>query len=111
MTTHKTLKRRVRARMAKTGERYAAARRNVLAAPEVPSAEPPAPSAPPPVSDDAVRSATGKGWDEWFAILDAAGAVAWKHPDIARWVAGEFGISGWWAQSVTVGFERARGCQ
>jgi hypothetical protein len=109
MTTHKTLKRRVRARMDKTGERYAAARRNVLAAPEAPSPEPPAASAPPPVSDDAVRKGTGRGWNEWFEILDAAGAVAWKHPDIARWVVAEFGISGWWAQSVTVGFERARG--
>jgi uncharacterized protein YndB with AHSA1/START domain len=56
-----------------------------------------------------VRKATGRGWAEWFAILDTAGAVAWKHPDIARWVAAEYGISGWWAQGVTVGFERARG--
>jgi hypothetical protein len=105
MTTHKTLKRRVRTRMDKTGERYTAARRNVLAQ----APEPPAASAPPPVSDDAVRKGTGRGWNEWFAILDAAGALSWKHPDIARWVAAEYGISGWWAQSVTVGFERARG--
>jgi len=111
MTTHKTLKRRVRARMDKTGERYTAARRNVLSepAPEPATREPHAASAPPPVSDDAVRKGTGRGWDEWFAILDTAGAVAWKHPDIARWVAAEYGISGWWAQGVTVGFERARG--
>jgi uncharacterized protein YndB with AHSA1/START domain len=107
MTTHKTLKRRVRARMDKTGERYTAARRNVLAEPAAP--EPAAAGAPPPVSDDAVRKGTGRGWDEWFAILDDAGAASWKHPDIARWVAAEFGISGWWAQGVTVGFERARG--
>ena len=105
MTTHKTLKRRVRARMDKTGERYTAARRNVLSQP----APEPAATAPPPVSDDAVRKGTGRGWDEWFAILDAAGAVAWKHPDIARWVAANYAISGWWAQGVTVGFERARG--
>ena len=106
MTTQKILKRRVRARMDKTGERYSAARRNVLAEPAIDVA--PA-VAPPPVSDDSVRKATGRGWTEWFAILDEAGAVAWKHPDIARWVAAEYGISGWWAQSVTVGFERARG--
>ena len=37
MTTHKTLKRRVRARMDKTGERYTAARRNVTAAADAPS--------------------------------------------------------------------------
>ena len=112
MTTHKTLKHRVRARMEKTGERYTAARRNVTAAAAAPSPtarREAAPSAPPPVSDEAVRKATGRGWDEWFAILDDAGAVGWKHPDIARWVVAEHGISGWWAQSVTVGFERARG--
>lgn len=108
MTTHKTLKRRVRARMEKTGERYTAARRNVTTEAETPAAKPIA-AAPPPVSDEAVRKATGRGWDEWFAILDDAGAVAWKHPDIARWLAAEHGISGWWAQGVTVGFERARG--
>ena len=106
MTTNKTLKRRVRARMDKTGERYNAARRNVLAEPEIEVA--PA-AAPPPVSDESVTKATGRGWAEWFAILDRAGAVTWKHPDIARWVAAEYAISGWWAQSVTVGFERARG--
>jgi Domain of unknown function (DUF4287) len=107
MTTHKTLKRRVRARMDKTGERYAAARRNVTVEAETATAKPVA--AAPPVSDEAVRKATGRGWPEWFAILDDAGAVAWKHPDIARWLAAEHGISGWWAQGVTVGFERARG--
>jgi uncharacterized protein YndB with AHSA1/START domain len=105
MTTHKTLKRRVRARMDKTGERYTAARRNVLTQP----APEPAATAPSPVSDNAVRKGTGRGWEEWFAILDAAGAVAWKHPDIARWLAANYAISGWWAQGVTVGFERARG--
>ena len=113
MTTHKTLKHRVRARMEKTGERYTAARRNVTAAAAAPSSEDqrptPTPSAPPPVSDEAVCKATGRGWDEWFAILDEAGAAGWKHPDIARWIVGEHGISSWWAQSVTVGFERARG--
>ena len=112
MTTHKTLKHRVRARMDKTGERYTAARRNVTAAAGAPSSSAramPAPSAPPPVSDEAVRKATGRGWDAWFAILDDAGAVGWMHPDIARWVVAEHGVSGWWAQSVTVGFERARG--
>ena len=110
MTTHKTLKRRVRARMDKTGERYSAARRSVTAeAPPPTSTAEPAAAAPPPVSDEAVRKATGRGWNEWFTILDDAGALAWKHPDIARWLAAEHGISGWWAQGVTVGFERARG--
>ena len=112
MTTHKTLKRRVRARMDKTGERYTAARRNVIAEPaSVASAAPKAPSAsaPPLVSDEAVRRATNRGWDEWFAILDAAGAVEWDHRQIARYINSAHGVPGWWAQNVTVGYERARG--
>jgi hypothetical protein len=76
---------------------------------ETPAPEPPAAGAPRPVSEEAVRNGTGRGLNEWFAILDAAGAVSWKHRDIARWVAAQHGISGWWAQGVTVGFERARG--
>ena len=31
------------------------------------------------------------------------------HKEIARWLAEEHGVGGWWAQSVTVGYERARG--
>lgn len=51
MTEHKSLKRRVRVRMAKTGERYTAARRQVLArsAAEKPSASPAQAGSPPPV--------------------------------------------------------------
>ena len=28
------------------------------------------------ISDAAVRKATGKGWDEWFALLDGEGPPA-----------------------------------
>ena len=122
MTTRKTFKTRVRARMAKTGERYTAALRQIEsrpgpdapAAPEpavepAPAAEPAAAPAPPLVADETVRGATGIGWDEWFAILDAAGAADMTHPQIARWLVTERGVPGWWAQNVTVTYERARG--
>jgi hypothetical protein len=62
-----------------------------------------------PVSDEAVRSNTGRGWDEWFAILDAWGATQRRHPEIARWLGDEHGVAPWWRQSVTVGYERSRG--
>lgn len=65
--------------------------------------------AEPGVSDAAVQRATGKAWDEWLALLDAWGALQKTHPEIARYVQETFGISGWWAQNVTVGYERARG--
>ncbi|HYH47229.1 MAG TPA: hypothetical protein VEG34_16230, partial [Thermoanaerobaculia bacterium] len=61
-----------------------------------------------PVSDAAVRAATGRGWEEWFAWLDEAGAARLPHGDIAKMVHAA-GVPGWWSQSVAVGYERARG--
>lgn len=65
--------------------------------------------ADPGVSDAAVRRATGRDWDEWLALLDAWNAMQKTHAEIARHVSDEYEIDGWWAQSVTVGYERARG--
>src|SRR5690349_14859315 len=64
----------------------------------------------PPVGDDAVRKATGRGWEEWGKALDAAGVAKLTHREIAARVAADFPeVSGWWAQMVTVGYERMRG--
>lgn len=60
------------------------------------------------VGDEAVRRSTGRGREEWFTLLDAAGATEWDHTGIAAWLT-EQGVDGWWAQSVTVGYEQARG--
>ena len=108
MTTHKTFKRRVRARSARTGESYTAARAQLLrhgndAAPTSTSKELTG------VSDDAMRAGSGRTIGEWLPILDAWGARERTHREIARWLVSEQGIGGWWAQSVTVGYERARG--
>jgi uncharacterized protein YndB with AHSA1/START domain len=104
MTTDKARKQAVRSRMAKTGESYAAARRHVVK----PAPLPPR-VAEPEVSDEAVRKATGRDWDGWLRVLDERGITGFSHPATARWLVDEHGISGWWAQSVTVGYERARG--
>jgi uncharacterized protein YndB with AHSA1/START domain len=61
------------------------------------------------VSDAAVRKATGWGWDDWFALLDAAGARDWSHKKIVAWLAANAELSGWWRQSVAVAFEKAAG--
>jgi hypothetical protein len=61
------------------------------------------------ISDDAVRAKTGKSWSEWFAILDKAGAGKMPHKDIATHLHEKHKIPGWWAQMVTVGYERERG--
>src|SRR5918994_1484458 len=65
--------------------------------------------AEPGVSDASVQRATGKSWDEWFALLDAWQGTKHNHTEIARHVHERYGVDGWWAQSVTVGYERARG--
>jgi uncharacterized protein YndB with AHSA1/START domain len=56
-----------------------------------------------------VRRATGRGWDEWIALLDAACAQAWSHKQIVAWLAAHAELSGWWRQSVAVGYEQATG--
>jgi len=61
------------------------------------------------VSSEAVRAKTGKGWSDWFAILDKAGAKKMTHKDIAAWLRKHHIASGWWSQMVTVGYEQARG--
>jgi hypothetical protein len=105
MTTQKSFKRRVRARMAKTGESYAAARRRLL--PGVESV--PEPQIAPRYSDETVRKATDKDWGEWFELLDAWGATDHKHGEIARWLNDEYGVPGWWCQTVALTYEHARG--
>jgi len=129
MTRQKSFKRRVRARMDKTSERYSTARRQLLAKagaeappeagpaaagsqpqPAVPAAPVvDAPGARRPYSDEVIRRNTGRTWDDWFALLDAWGAVRRPHPEIARWLQDEHGVGGWWAQGVTVAYEQARG--
>ena len=106
MTRHKSFKARVRARMLKTGERYAAARRVLLerarqrSRPWV---------SEPEVGDEAVRRATGRGWDDWCALIEAWPGHGDGHTAIARYLREEVGVDAWWSQAVTGGYERIVG--
>jgi hypothetical protein len=60
-------------------------------------------------SDEKVEDATGKRWDAWFSILDRWGAREAKHGETVGFLMDEHHVSGWWAQTITVGYERARG--
>lgn len=104
MTKRKSFKRLVRSRMEQTGESYTTARTALLAAEATKGTE----GATLTMSDEAIRRRTGRGWEEWFDLLDEWGAAERPHRDIARWVAQDQGIDGWSAQSVTVNYERAR---
>lgn len=61
------------------------------------------------VGSEALRKATGKAWDQWLVLLDKAGANKLGHKQIAEMVHDKLGVPGWWAQTVTVGYEQARG--
>src|SRR5262245_554213 len=59
------------------------------------------------IGSEAVQKATGRGWDEWFAILDSHRAQEMTHKDIAVLLHEKHGVAEWWCQMVTVAYERA----
>jgi uncharacterized protein YndB with AHSA1/START domain len=63
------------------------------------------------ISSESVHEATGRGWEEWLETLDAAGALEWDHKEIVAYLKREHGetTTAWWRQSLTVGYEQARG--
>jgi hypothetical protein len=103
MPKQKDLKRIVRSRMQKTGESYTAARLQVLKKNDADLAERAG------ISNAAIQKATGRSWSEWVRILDNASATSKPHREIVEYVHSQGGISSWWGQSVTVGYERIRG--
>jgi hypothetical protein len=124
MTRARALKQVIRARAAKTGERYTTARRHVLtqlrwqtphagrgAAPAAPEVNPVPLTVKGGLSDAKAREKTGHGLAHWFDVLDRFGGVARGHTALARHLAGDHGVPGWHAQGITVAYERARGAR
>lgn len=131
MPTQKDFKRLVRARMAKTGEAYTAARAQLLKKHPSPSVSAPAlptspvasaPAAATPrraatpdyaalagMSDRSIEKRTGCTWEKWVQALDYAGAADWSHRATAEYVQRTWKVSDWWSQAVTVGYERIKG--
>lgn len=103
MPKNKDLKRLTRSRMKKTGESYTSARAELVKKSKQNLAERAG------TSDEVLRARTGRSWEEWVRILDARGARSMIHRDIAAYLYEEQGVPGWWAQTVTVGYERIRG--
>ena len=52
---------------------------------------------------------TGRSFDDWFDILDNAGAENWPHWKIKRYLGGTRKNDEWWASAVAGAYERARG--
>lgn len=61
------------------------------------------------ISSDAVQRRTGKSWDDWFEILDAAGARDLDHKSIVAILAQRHGVGPWWQQMVTEAYRQVRG--
>ena len=107
MPREKDLKRLVRNRMKKTGESYTAARAQLVAKKIPTAAECTAITG---MKNETVIAKTGQGWPEWVETLDAVQATSLSHKEIARHLFDTYElVSGWWAQSITVGYERIRG--
>src|SRR5687767_2934697 len=119
MTRARALKHTIRARAAKTGERYTTARRHVLrelnqrnepaTAKAVAFQTKPAASSKPTMSDASVLKKTGHDLAHWFGVLDRFGAVQKGHTAAARHLYETHGVDGWYAQGITVSYERERG--
>jgi hypothetical protein len=105
MPANKDFKRLVRGRMQKTGESYTAARAQLLE---------PKPAIPDYAtlagrSDAILKARTGCTWERWVKALDYVQAYTWTHREIATYVHEKYKVPGWWAQAVTVGYERIKG--
>ena len=122
MTNQKDFKRLVRARMQKTGESYTAARAQLLAKPSRSRTSRRAstsknPSSKPSdgyaklagMSDAVVKEKTGCQWNSWVKALDHYGATELAHREIVDLVQTKYKVGDWWAQMVTVGYERIKG--
>ncbi len=61
------------------------------------------------VSSEAVARRTGKSWDDWFDVLESAGAATLDQRGVIAILAQKHGIGPWWQQMIAVGYESLRG--
>jgi len=121
MTRARALKETIRARAAKTGERYTTARRHVLkelnpaasgasGAPKALQA-PQAPQAPSKggLSDAKAIEKTGHDLAYWFDVMDRFGGVEKNHTALTEHLYKKYEVPAWYCQGIVVAYERARG--
>lgn len=130
MTQNKDLKRRVRARMRKTGEAYTTARAQIVRKPKprtgtrtsAPASVVGPTSAPltrvspseyaaiAGMSDEKLKASTGCTWERWVRALDHYHADELSHVEIAKLIKAKYKETpSWWTQMVAVGYERIKG--
>ena len=109
MTSNASFKKRIRERMAKTGERYGAARRILIQQATTRDTVTRVWVSQPEQPDDSVIAHTGRSWDEWCDLIDTWPEADLGHAAVAARVLDEFDVTGWWGQGITVGWERITG--
>ncbi len=61
------------------------------------------------VGDAAVKAKTKRGWDEWFTVLDEAGAEAMGQQELDAHLRMHHALSPWWRQMVASAYRREKG--
>jgi hypothetical protein len=125
MTRQRALKQTIRARAAKTGERYTTARRHILRELNAPASRaslaspaarvaPAAPAAPAKAAKGGLSNAktiekTGHDLAHWFDVMDRFGGVDKSHTALTEHLYEKYQLPGWYCQGIVVAYERARG--
>jgi hypothetical protein len=121
MTRARALKQVIRARAAKTGERYTTARRHILRELNQPPAgraeDKPLPAKTIPavaqakggLSDAKTIEKTGHDLAHWFDVMDRFGGVDKGHTALTEHLYEKYEVPGWYCQGIVVAYERARG--
>lgn len=63
----------------------------------------------PETNSSTIKNATGKSLDEWFNLIKKYKLTDCSHKDIAEFLSLQPGVSYWWAQEITVHYEKEIG--
>jgi len=58
------------------------------------------------MNDQTLQQATGRSKSEWYEIIEEAGKAEASHKEIADYLHEAQGVSFWWAQEITVEYEK-----
>ncbi len=61
------------------------------------------------ITNSIVRTGTGKGWEEWFEILDQWNVRVKGHSLTVKYLQRHYTLSRWWAVAVALRYEREKG--
>ena len=114
MTRERALKQTIRARAAKTGERYTTARRHILRELNQTTGASGAPGASSASIKGGLSNAktiekTGHDLAHWFGVMDRFGGVDKSHTALTRHLYETYQLPSWYCQGIVVAYERARG--